>query len=64
MDDELIDQGNAFSVGESCLDLVFKGEVIEEFEDECSEARSLKNFNKFWNVTLLLHLNPYFFVKG
>ena len=36
MNDQLVDQGDALCVGESCLELVFLGQMVKQLQDEPS----------------------------
>ena len=38
VDNELVDDRNALSVGESCLELVFLTHVVKELENESAET--------------------------
>jgi hypothetical protein len=63
VDDELINQRNTFCVGKSCLSFVFKGEVIEHFEDESPETWCFQDFNKLRNHAFTRHLQADFLIK-
>ena len=56
MDYQLVDQGNTLSVGESCLELILLGQMVEKLEDESSEAWSLQDLDKLGNETLVIDL--------
>lgn len=56
MNDELVHEGNALGVSESCLVLIILRQVIQQFQNESAEAGSLENLNQFGNHALLVDL--------
>ena len=56
VNDQLVDQGDALCVGESCLELVFLGQMVKQLQDERSEPWSLQDLNELRNEALIVDL--------
>ena len=63
MNYQLINERNAFCICKCCFQLVFLGQMIQEFEYESAKAWSFKNLDKFWDQTILLNLLSNAFVE-
>ena len=64
VDNQLINQGDTLSIGKSGFELIFLGQVIQQFEDQSTETRSFQYLNKFGNHTSFVDLLSDLGVKG
>jgi len=63
VDDQLEAERDAFGVGESCLQLVFLTQMIQYFQNECTEAGSFEDLNQLGNHSTVVHVHLKLWVK-
>ena len=58
MNYQLVHYWDTFCVSEGSLSLILKREMIQKFQNESTEARSLQDLHKLRNESLIANLHP------
>jgi len=63
MDNKLVNQWDAVSIGEGGFCFVFETQMIQKLNNLGSEPWRLQSINQLRNHTSIIHLNPNFLIK-
>lgn len=64
VDYELVDDGNALSVGECRLELVLLTHMVEQFKDKCAETWCFQDLNQLGDHASVVDLIADFCIEG